>query len=84
MSSPCTYGLSMTLILAYASIYLGYEVLVKKLNVYALLFVVAVIPVVGFAPAGLSSLTIYNKIPGEDIHLRTNGIRFKGFYYLTA
>jgi hypothetical protein len=62
----------------------GQEVLVKKLYLYTLLSVVAAILLAASTPMGLSTLTIYNKIPGEVIHLRMNGIRYKEYYFLTV
>ena len=56
----------------------------KKLYVFAMLLVVTAMVLAAFAPGELSTLSVWNKVPGETVNLKMAGIRYGVGYYLTA
>lgn len=58
--------------------------IVKKLYVFAMLLVVTAMVLAAFAPGELSTLSVWNKVPGETVNLKLAGIRYGVGYYLTA
>jgi len=65
---------------------------VKKLYVFAMLLVVAAMMLSAWSPGEMSTLTVVNKVVGEVVNIKLNGIQWSGWdvdhppvsYYLTA